>query len=62
MLQDAGIEALTIHGRTRNQLYKGNADWTLIGEVKNDPLIKIPVIGNGDILSLIHIFIFMSSF
>ena len=49
MLQDAGIEALTIHGRTRNQLYKGNADWTLIGEVKNDPLIKIPVIGNGDI-------------
>ncbi len=51
MLQDAGIEALTIHGRTRNQLYRGKADWTLIGEVKNNPLIKIPVIGNGDVNS-----------
>lgn len=49
MLQDTGIEAITIHGRTRNQFYKGNADWTLIGEVKNDPRIQIPVIGNGDI-------------
>lgn len=48
-LQDAGITALTIHGRTRAQLYKGPADWTLIGEVKNNPRIKIPVIGNGDI-------------
>jgi tRNA-dihydrouridine synthase B len=48
-LQDAGISALTIHGRTRAQLYKGSADWTLIGEVKNNTRIKIPVIGNGDI-------------
>jgi len=48
-LQDAGISAITIHGRTRAQLYKGQADWTLIGEVKNNPKIKIPVIGNGDI-------------
>jgi len=48
-LQDTGISALTIHGRTRAQLYKGSADWTLIGEVKNNPKIKIPVIGNGDI-------------
>ena len=48
-LQDVGIKAITIHGRTRNQLYKGNADWTLIGEVKNHPQIHIPVIGNGDI-------------
>jgi len=51
MLQDTGIEALTIHGRTRNQLYKGTADWTLIGEVKNNPRMKIPVIGNGDVTS-----------
>ena len=51
MLQDLGIQALTIHGRTRNQLYKGRADWTLIGEVKNNPAIKIPIIGNGDIIS-----------
>ncbi len=50
-LQDAGISAITIHGRTRSQLYKGKADWTLIGEVKNNPRIKIPVIGNGDINS-----------
>lgn len=48
-LQDAGIAALTIHGRTRNQLYKGTADWTLIGEVKNNPRMHIPIIGNGDI-------------
>jgi tRNA-dihydrouridine synthase B len=48
-LQDAGIQAITIHGRTRAQLYKGAADWTLIGEVKNNPRIMIPVIGNGDI-------------
>jgi tRNA-dihydrouridine synthase B len=48
-LQDAGIKALTIHGRTRAQFYKGVADWTLIGEVKNNQRMKIPVIGNGDI-------------
>jgi tRNA-dihydrouridine synthase B len=48
-LQDAGISGLTIHGRTRSQLYKGEADWTLIGEVKNNQRMKIPVIGNGDI-------------
>lgn len=50
-LQDTGISALTIHGRTRAQLYKGNADWTLIGEVKNNPRMKIPIIGNGDIVT-----------
>lgn len=48
-LQDCGIQALTIHGRTRAQMYTGNADWTLIGEVKNNPRIHIPIIGNGDI-------------
>ena len=48
-LQDVGIQALTIHGRTRAQLYKGPADWTLIGEIKNNPRIKIPIFGNGDI-------------
>ena len=48
-LQDVGIQALTIHGRTRCQLYKGKADWTLIGEVKNNPRMHIPIIGNGDI-------------
>ncbi len=48
-LQDVGIQALTIHGRTRVQLYKGNADWTLIGAVKNNARMKIPIIGNGDI-------------
>lgn len=48
-LQDVGICALTIHGRTRAQLYKGSADWTLIGAVKNNQRMKIPVIGNGDI-------------
>ncbi len=50
-LQDAGIAALTIHGRTRCQMYKGEADWTLIGEVKNNPRMHIPIIGNGDINS-----------
>jgi nifR3 family TIM-barrel protein len=48
-LQDTGISAITVHGRTRAQLYKGKADWTLIGEVRNDPAMTIPVIGNGDI-------------
>ncbi|MDE6023127.1 MAG: tRNA dihydrouridine synthase DusB, partial [Muribaculaceae bacterium] len=48
-LQDCGIRALTIHGRTRSQMYTGDADWTLIGEVKRDPRIEIPIIGNGDI-------------
>ncbi len=48
-LQDIGISALAIHGRTRSQLYTGDADWTLIGEVKNAPQIHIPIIGNGDI-------------
>ncbi len=48
-LQDCGVQALTIHGRTRCQMYTGNADWTLIGEVKNNPRIHIPIIGNGDI-------------
>lgn len=48
-LQDCGIQALTIHGRTRVQMYTGDADWTLIGEVKNNPRIHIPIIGNGDI-------------
>ena len=48
-LQDCGIQALTIHGRTRAQMYTGEADWTLIGEVKNNPRMKIPIIGNGDV-------------
>jgi tRNA-dihydrouridine synthase B len=48
-LQDVGIKALAIHGRTRTQMYKGSADWTLIGKVKNNPRIKIPIFGNGDI-------------
>lgn len=47
-LQDIGIQALSIHGRTRVQMYKGEADWTLIGKVKNNPRIKIPIFGNGD--------------
>ena len=51
-LQDCGIKALTIHGRTRSQMYTGQADWTLIGEVKRNPRIHIPIIGNGDIHSL----------
>jgi nifR3 family TIM-barrel protein len=50
-LQDIGVQALTIHGRTRNQLYKGEADWQLIGETKNNPRVHIPIIGNGDITS-----------
>ena len=50
-LQDCGISALTIHGRTRAQMYKGEADWRLIGEVKRNPRIHIPIIGNGDITS-----------
>lgn len=49
-LQDIGIKALTIHGRTRQQLYRGAADWTLIGEVKRNPRMTIPIIGNGDIV------------
>jgi tRNA-dihydrouridine synthase B len=48
-LQDVGIEAISIHGRTRKQMYKGEADWTLIGDVKNNPRMRIPVFGNGDI-------------
>lgn len=50
-LQDTGIAALTIHGRTRAQMYQGEADWTLIGDVKNNPRMNIPIIGNGDISS-----------
>jgi tRNA-dihydrouridine synthase len=48
-LQDVGVEAISIHGRTRVQLYKGEADWTLIGEVKNNSRMRIPIFGNGDI-------------
>lgn len=48
-LQDVGIQALTVHGRTRAQMYKGEADWTLIAKIKNNPRIKIPIFGNGDI-------------
>jgi len=48
-LQDVGIQAISIHGRTRKQMYKGDADWTLIGEVKNNPRMNIPVFGNGDV-------------
>ena len=48
-LQDIGIKALTVHGRTRKQMYKGPADWTLIGEIKNNPRITIPIFGNGDV-------------
>lgn len=48
-LQDVGVQALSIHGRTRAQMYKGSADWTLIGEVKNNPRIRIPIFGNGDV-------------
>lgn len=50
-LQDCGIAALSIHGRTRSQMYTGEADWTLIGEVKNNPRMVIPIIGNGDVTS-----------
>ena len=53
-LQDVGIQALTIHGRTRCQMYKGEADWTLIGAVKNNPRMRIPIIGNGDIHSAVQ--------
>lgn len=53
-LQDVGISALTIHGRTRAQMYTGEADWTLIGEVKNNPRMNIPIIGNGDITSALR--------
>ncbi|MBR1379896.1 MAG: tRNA dihydrouridine synthase DusB [Bacteroidaceae bacterium] len=53
-LQDCGISAITIHGRTRSQMYTGQADWTLIGAVKNNPRMKIPVIGNGDIDSALR--------
>jgi nifR3 family TIM-barrel protein len=49
LLQDVGIQAISIHGRTRKQMYKGDADWTLISEVKNNPRMRIPVFGNGDI-------------
>jgi nifR3 family TIM-barrel protein len=48
-LQDVGIQALSIHGRTRKQMYKGEADWTLIGKIKENPRIHIPIFGNGDI-------------
>jgi len=48
-LQDCGIQELAIHGRTRSQMYRGEADWTLIGEVKNNPRMRIPIIGNGDV-------------
>lgn len=48
-LQDVGVQALSIHGRTRTQMYKGSADWTMIGAVKNNPRIKIPIFGNGDV-------------
>ena len=51
-LQDCGIVALTIHGRTRSQMYKGDADWTLIREVKNNPRMHIPIIGNGDVTTV----------
>ncbi len=52
-LQDCGIAALAIHGRTRSQMYTGEADWTLIGKVKNNPRIRIPIIGNGDVTSAV---------
>ena len=61
-LQDVGIEALTIHGRTRNQMYKGVADWTLIGEAKNNPRLHIPIIGNGDIDSAAAAVSFMNKY
>ena len=53
-LQDCGIQALSIHGRTRSQMYTGEADWTLIGEVKNNPRMHIPIIGNGDVTTPKH--------
>src|SRR5690606_31826878 len=51
-LQDVGIQALSIHGRTRSQMYKGQADWTLIREIKRNPRIRIPIFGNGDVDSI----------
>lgn len=54
-LQDVGISALTIHGRTRSQLYTGTADWEKIGAVKNNPRIKIPIIGNGDVTTAVQV-------
>ena len=53
-LQDVGIQAITIHGRTRSQFYKGNADWSLIGEIKDNPKITVPIIGNGDISNAVE--------
>ncbi|WP_334168320.1 tRNA-dihydrouridine synthase, partial [Phocaeicola paurosaccharolyticus] len=50
-LQDCGIEALTVHGRTRAQMYTGEADWTLIGKIKENPRMRIPIIGNGDVIT-----------
>ena len=61
-LQDVGIEAIAIHGRTRSQLYKGEADWQLIGEVKNNPRMKIPIIGNGDIDSVEKAFAYQQKY
>ena len=51
MLQDVGVQMLSVHGRTRSQMYSGTADWTLIGEIKNNPRMTIPIVGNGDINS-----------
>ena len=50
-LQDVGIKAIAIHGRTRKQMYKGEADWSLIADVKNNPHMHIPVFGNGDVIA-----------
>ena len=52
LLQDVGIQALSIHGRTRSQMYKGHADWTMIRDIKRNPRIKIPIFGNGDVDSI----------
>lgn len=61
-LQDVGIQALTIHGRTRAQMYSGEADWTLIGKVKNNPRISIPIIGNGDVTDPLKAKYFFNNF
>ena len=61
-LQDIGIQALTIHGRTRSQMYKGNADWTLIREVKKNPRMRIPIFGNGDVDSPEKAMLWMKEF